>query len=284
MGDDNNDTRRFTEVGQRIQRLRKTRGLSRRELAERLHVDVTSLAGWEAGKRLPRDGARLDLARQLGSDVEALFALGAETASPVLAASVVDTVEDLPELLMDLTRNTKNRMRALRLAAPYPTTAYMQCEWRKLVSQRLLDDTLEVMRIEIFYELKRLQEVLANVLRYDGHRYYVKSFCPGQQHLVPAMGGYFFDDDEFLIGAYWATLPPHNRPGLRVSGAPFRSYYNQYWDEIWHRGRLLNRGGAHDLSEVRETALALGLAPGDWDKFVGDARTLEVGDGAPPLV
>lgn len=284
MNEGNNDAPRFAEVGQRLQRLRKARGLSRRDLAERLHVDVTSLAGWEAGKRLPRDGLRLELAHQLGIDAEVLFALGTEDTAPVLAASVVDTVEELPDLLSELMHKTKRRLRAIRLSAPYPTSAHMQCEWRKLLSQRLLEGTLEVMRIEIFYDLKRLQEVLSNMLRYDGRRYYVKSYCTGQRDLVPAMGAYFFDDDEFLVGAYWATLPPHNRPGLRMSGAPFRSYYNQYWDEIWHRGRLLNRSGGNDLSEVHSTALALGLAPQDWDRFVEEAKTLEVGDGAPPLV
>lgn len=284
MADIENTTPRFAEVGQRLQGLRKARGLSRRELATRLHVDVTSLAGWEAGKRLPRDGVRLNLARALGIDTEALFAFGTQDAAPVLAASVIDTVEELPALLMELTQKTTRRLRAIRLAAPYPTSAYMQCEWRNLISRRLHEDTLEVMRIEIFYDLKRLQEVLSNIFRYDGCRYYVKSHCAGQRDLVPAMGGYFFDDDEFLVGAYWATLPPHNRPGLRMSGAPFRNYYNQYWDEIWHRGRLLNRSGANDLSEVQKTAIALGLAPQDWDQFVEDAKTLKIGDGAPPLV
>jgi hypothetical protein len=98
------------------------------------------------------------------------------------------------------------------------------------------------------------------------------------------MGGYFFDDTDYLIGAYWTGVPPHNRPGLRIRGEAFSTYFTAYWDEIWRRGAWLNMRGAHDLSALRKTALALGLDPGGWPRFVEEASVLEIGDGAPPLV
>jgi hypothetical protein len=98
------------------------------------------------------------------------------------------------------------------------------------------------------------------------------------------MGGYYFDDQEFLIGAYWTGVPPHHRPGLHMSGEPFGSYFRAYWDEIWQRGTYMNPRGSHDLSRCRKIALQLGLEAKDWTAFVEEARAYEVGDGAPPLI
>ncbi len=274
----------FTEIGKRITELRVAKGLSRRELADRLKVNVTSLGGWEGGKRLPREKVRLRLARLLGSDPAALFAMDAACVSGPITACAVDTIDELPDLLIELTNHTRRTLRALRLAAPYGTSAHVQIDWRRLVSQRLLDSTLEVKRIEIFYDLRRLQEVLSNIFRYDGRPYCVKSCCTGMKDVFPAFGGYFFDDDEFLLGAYWTAVPPEKQPSLRASGPPFRIFFNAYWDEIWRRGIWLNSRGAHDLSDVQRVAYTLGLPPQNWDRFVEEARELKIGDGAPPLI
>lgn len=271
-------------VGGRIKRLREAKGFSRREVADQVKVDVTAVAAWEAAKYLPRDGNRLRLARVLGVDLQTLFNGDADRSAPPIAATLVDSIEHLPGLLIELTRRTRQKLRAVRLAAPYTTPAYVQQEWRTLVSERLLSGTLEVQRIEIFYDLRRLQETLSNVLRYDGRAYHVKSYCPGLSEVVPAMGGYFFDDEEFMLGAYWTSVPPQRRPGLRMSGAPFRDFFEAYWDEIWSRGTLLNIRGAHDLSSIRAVALRLGLPPKHWKSFVEEASDFKIGDGAPPLV
>jgi hypothetical protein len=173
-------------------------------------------------------------------------------------------------------------LRALRLSAPYPTSAHVQTEWRNVIAERVINGTLEVQRVEIFYTLKRLQEVLSNIIRYDGCRYYVKAHCTELINVAPFMGAYLFDND-FIWGAYWTGIPPHNRPGIRVSGEPFRTFYDAYWAEIWQRGIFLNGSGKHDLSEVRKIAEKLGLQKNDWDAFVKEAEALQIGDGAPPL-
>jgi len=271
-------------VGVRIKRLRGARGLSRSEVAGQLQVDVTTIAAWEAGKYLPRDKYRTRLAWMLGADLETLFNGDADRHSSPTTAVTFDSIEQLSEMLCDLTRRARQKLKALRLAAPYTTPAYVQQEWRTLVSARILSGTLEVQRIEIFYDLRRLQETLSNILRYDGRMYWVKSYCPGLVEVSPAMGGYFFDDEEFLLGAYWTSIPPEHRPSLRLSGAPFRDFFRAYWDEIWRRGTLLNIRGAHDLSAVQTVALQLGLPARQWKSFVEEAAEIRIGDGAPPLI
>ena len=269
-------------VGERIQRLRVFKGLSRREVAKQVDVDVSALAHWERGTYLPRDSHRGALAKVLGLSIDRLFR-ETEDEPHASAASLIDTFTELPGLFDKLLPTTRC-LRALRIAAPYATAGHVQTEFRTVVSERLMAGTLEVQRIEIFYTLARLKEALSNVLRYDDRPYHLKGYCTGQSEVPPAMGGYIFDDTNFVMGAYWTGIPPHNKPGLHCWGEPFKTFYMAYWNEIWPRGTLLNMSGAHDLSAIRLTALALGLAEADWPAFVEQARTLEIGDGAPPLI
>ncbi len=284
MGEQSQGKPAYRAIGARIKHLREAKGLSRRDLTALLKVDVTSILGWEKGKRLPRDQQRFKLAKILGTDLNSLFAAAADGQPEPVAAKIVDTVDDLPNVLNELLARSQKSLRALRVAAPYPTTAYVQQEFRTRLSERILGDTLEVQRIEIFYDLRRLQEVLSNLFRYAGHAYHAKSYCAGVTEVVPAMGGYFFDENEFLLGAYWTGMPPHRRPGLRMSGDPFRTFFREYWDEIWRRGTLLSIGSSHELSTIKAIAHTLGLPQKGWTRFVEEARGLQIGDGAPPLI
>lgn len=270
-------------IGRRIRALREQKGLSRRDLAALIGVDTTALAAWERGTYLPRAPRRTSLAKALGTDVWSLFEEICATEPLAIRASTHDTITQLAGLLDELMRKSK-MLRALRIAAPYSTPAYVQQDFRTEVSNRLLAGSIEVQRIEIFYSLERLKEALSNVFRYNGCAYNLKCFCTGITEVAPAMGGYYFDDDEFLIGAYWTGVPPTNRPGMHLTGEPFATYFNAYWDEIWRRGTLLNMRGSHDLTAVRTAALALGLNEAAWPQFVEEARELKIGDGAPPLI
>lgn len=270
-------------IGRRIKRLRENLGLSRQQVAGHLAVDLTAVAAWEAGKYLPRELRRVRLAALLRIDVATLFAEEQDPAVPV-AASLVDTLSELPGVLRQLLQDTEKTLRAFRLAAPYTTPAHVQEEFRAIVDQRLMQGSLDVERIEIFYSLERLQEVLSNLIRYEGRPYHVKTTCAGLREVVPGMGGYLFDNDDMVIGGYWTTIPPQNRPGLWLKGEPFKSYFADYWDEIWARGTPLSSTDGADLDAIRQVALDMGLAEADWPQFVDDARNLEIGDGLPPLI
>lgn len=271
-------------IGRRIKRMREAKGLSRQQIAARLAVDLTAVAAWEAGKYLPRAPRRVRLAAMLGTDPGSLFAEKQDGIPFAGNAALVDTLDELPGLLRDLLRRAEHNLKAFRLASPYSTPAHVQEEFRSHVDTRLMAGSIEIQRIEIFYELGRLKETLSNIIRYDGRPYAVKSYCAGLKEVVPGMGGYMIDDREFLVGAYWTAVPPAKRTGLRLSGEPFRTYFAGYWDETWRRGTLLNPDGARNLSAVREVALQLGLEPSQWTKFVDEAHSFKVGDGLPPLI
>lgn len=268
--------------GKRLRGLRESRGLTRQDVAGALKVDVTTVRGWENDRFRPRPPKLKHLAKLLRVEVRELTS--SSSAAQPLSATLVDTLSELPDLLDRLLAGTMRVLKALRIAAPYATPVYLQRRFRRTLSRRLLAGTIEVQRVEIIYDLDRLKEVVSNILRYRGCAYHAKAYCPGLTEVAPAMGGYFFDDEEFLIGAYSTSTPPHNRPVLHLSGEPFRSYFRAYWGEIWRRGTLLTVRGPNDLSACREIAVALGLPPAQWPKLVEQARHFEVGDGAPPLV
>lgn len=269
-------------IGSRIRAIRVGKGLSLSALAAALDVDRSAVAKWEAGKHLPRDERRRSLAAALDVSVATLF--GNDHNAPSLHAMLVDTLTDLEPILFARLKAARNTIKALRIAAPYPTPAHVQKEFRRYIGERILADTIEVQRVEVVYSLDRLKELLSNIFRYDGHRYWVKVHCVGLTEVLPGFGGYYFDDEYFLLGAYWTGVPPHGKPGLEIAGEPVRAFFKEYWSEIWRRGTLLNNRGAHDLSAVREVALALGLESTKWGKFVKEAQSLEIGDGAPPFI
>jgi transcriptional regulator with XRE-family HTH domain len=271
-------------VGKRIRELRCARGVSRSDLAATLKVDVSSLSGWERGARLPRIEKRVGLARALGCDLSALFeAKAADPLAPVTAI-VVDTLEDMPALLAECTRKARRLFRIFRMAANNPTPAFEMIEWRNLMDARLRDGSLEIRRIEIFANLERLQETLSNILRYEGMPYFVKGICLDVGDVSPFMGGFFFDEDEYFLGCYSTCVPPYGTLGLRLSGRPFREYFDAYWEEIWRHGTFLNIRGSHDLSSVKAFAVKLGLPQDQWNQYLEHAKRLDIGDGAPPII
>ncbi len=62
-----------------LKKLRTDRGLSQRELAERVYVTRTSVNRWENGSRLPDAAMILRLAEALGVDINLLFNAAAES-------------------------------------------------------------------------------------------------------------------------------------------------------------------------------------------------------------
>jgi transcriptional regulator with XRE-family HTH domain len=61
------------DVGRRIKALRITKGLSQRELANRLHVDPRCITNWETGRHAPEMAIRAKLAGVLGAAVAEIF-------------------------------------------------------------------------------------------------------------------------------------------------------------------------------------------------------------------
>ena len=276
-------TSETSAIGRRIRHLRETKGLSRAALARKIDVDVSSIAGWESGKRLPRVAIRGRLAKTLDCELAELLSPLEEREDPT-TVRIVDVTADFPALFAERARSVRRTIRALRLASPYSTAANVQTEARRIIGERLLDASLEVQRVEIFYTLDRLKETLCNILRYDGKRYYVKASCIGLKEVAPFLGCYGFDDEDCFVGGYWSASPPQGQPVMHIHGPALQTFFLSFWKEVWQRGTLLNGHGSHDLSAVRAVALTMGLPKRQWPRFLEEARHLTIGDGAPPFV
>ncbi len=268
-------------VGRRIKRIREGKGMTRLELAEAVGVDHTALSCWEMGKYMPRDGKRVPLSRALGLEVHELFAHRDDDDEVPASASPLSNDSQMATALNSLVRGSRH-LRMLRFAYPYSTAARSKIEFRQYAEERILSDSLEVNRAEVFYDLGRLKEVLSNIFRFNGRAYWVKGFVGGPD-VLPSMDIYIGDKDTVVLSAYWNSVPSDDRPRMQVSGAVSNGFFRAYWNEVWNRGRLLNIRGSQDISAVRDIALKLGLRSSEWPEFVEQARHLEMEDGAVPL-
>ena len=65
-----------TPFGETLRRLRGEKGLSQQQLADRLHVERSSVANWEAGRRVPNATLLFQIAKALGADAAILLSTG----------------------------------------------------------------------------------------------------------------------------------------------------------------------------------------------------------------
>lgn len=63
----------MNEVGQYIKKLRKEKGLTQNQLAEKLNITFQSVSKWETGETLPDTSILLDLCNELDTTVDTLL-------------------------------------------------------------------------------------------------------------------------------------------------------------------------------------------------------------------
>jgi transcriptional regulator with XRE-family HTH domain len=114
-------------IGKRIRRLREAKGLSRTDLARTINVDVSSIAGWEGGKRLPRDQVRPRLALALDSELALLMSPQVEP-DTLSTVAVLDVASEFPHALAAAARAMRRSLRAVRLSAPEATALHVMRE------------------------------------------------------------------------------------------------------------------------------------------------------------
>ena len=61
------------KVGEKLRELRRAKGKTQAEVAEAIGVCTSAYAMYERGERIPRDKAKVSLARYYGKSVNAIF-------------------------------------------------------------------------------------------------------------------------------------------------------------------------------------------------------------------
>ncbi len=83
------------EIGRKIRILRKTRGLTQEQLAERLRITRATISNYEIGRRSPHIKELEDIAEALGVNLE-YFGFGGSAAVDLIARAKVLFESDLP--------------------------------------------------------------------------------------------------------------------------------------------------------------------------------------------
>ena len=80
------------KIGQYIQHLRKTAGMTQKDLAQKLNISFQAVSKWENGDTLPDTGILLDLCDILNTTVDKLLNGGGLAASERRLMSVEDVI------------------------------------------------------------------------------------------------------------------------------------------------------------------------------------------------
>lgn len=91
----NNEELKAT-VGGNLARLRRDRGLTQAELAERINYSDKAVSKWERGESLPDVLTLLNLAEQLGTDLNTLTGSAPELPQPAPEAATPEPPEEKP--------------------------------------------------------------------------------------------------------------------------------------------------------------------------------------------
>lgn len=83
------------EIGQKIKILRKTRGLTQQQLAEKLRVKRATISNYEIGRRSPHIKELEDIAEALGVNLD-YFGFGGSAAVDLVARAKVLFESDIP--------------------------------------------------------------------------------------------------------------------------------------------------------------------------------------------
>lgn len=116
------------KFGEYIKKVRKERGISREELANRLYVSVGAVCKWENGKRYPDFEILGNLANELGISTQDIFDNSKEESNASSVVRIISLVLLFGVLAMGIVLgvlNISKRMEKVQSASPDDSEAYI---------------------------------------------------------------------------------------------------------------------------------------------------------------
>lgn len=157
-----------TPFGETLRRLRGEKGLSQQQLADRLHVERSSVANWEAGRRVPNATLFSQIAKALGADAAILLST-AEISDETPNVLLVDDESIVLEGNLHILREALPGARVFGFTKPSQAVDFVQSHPAALV---FLDIELgRVSGLELCRRLIRLNPRL-NVVYLTAYREY----------------------------------------------------------------------------------------------------------------
>ena len=157
-----------TPFGETLRRLRGEKGLSQQQLADRLHVERSSVANWEAGRRVPNATMFSQIVKALGADAAILLST-AEISDEPPNVLLVDDESIVLEGNLHILREALPGARVFGFTKPSQAVDFVQSHPAALV---FLDIELgRVSGLELCRRLIRLNPRL-NVVYLTAYREY----------------------------------------------------------------------------------------------------------------
>ena len=168
------------KIGSFIAEVRKSKGITQRQLADRLEISDKTVSKWERGKGLPEVSLMLPLCRELESTVNDLL-----TGEKVAPAEYQQKAE---ENMMNLIReNQENRKRAILSAICVVITIIAVCSLVVISAYIEMPVAVRVVLVLLAVAVAVVGTGAAAVLEREAGHFE----CPHCKHLfVPTMGEY----------------------------------------------------------------------------------------------
>lgn len=277
--------------GRILRTLRKRAGLTQNDVARELGVHPSAVGKWEKGETTPRPKHHNALAELFGITREALF-LSSDIDQPPPLVESLDVIDELGDRALQCLDETRGIVYDARLSQPHAMPVrmrggYVHSGFWKAVSERLLEGSIEVRRVEVIYSKDRLKDIMWNIKKYEHVKYSIKYYLktPGPPGIMPAISLMSFDYVHFFVGAYFVDFPPpeKHRQMLWLRGEPFASFFREYFELLYDRAPPLSPSGSDGWQEVRKVAESIGISDEDFERLLEEVTAAKEPDYPPRI-
>ena len=87
----------------------------------------------------------------------------------------------------------------------------------------------------------------------------MRCYVGDAQHPIPVMSMMSFDHEEFYLGSFYPGVPPGQETEIFVRSDASKTFFRDYWHELWNSAVALNKDGPIDWPKVEQVATQIGI-------------------------
>lgn len=235
-------------IGKRIKARRIALGLYQRDLKIRTGMkDERSVRDWEKGHLPKSHERRLRIAKALDIPAGVLFSRDLDLQPKTLRfvggdIAIGDTLARLG--------SQATMLRIFRGAHGEEMNIY--ADYREIVARRIHNNELNARCVELIWRADRLEEILSNIIRFNGHQYEARAYVPDESESIgPGFSCYIFDETDVVFSGLWDTsMPGFLRDGLWLTGPAAKDAISEYWIHKWERATPITLRSAKSIAHT----------------------------------
>jgi len=127
-----------------------------------------------------------------------------------------------------------------------------------LLYERLKKGEIAYNRVEIIYNKKRLESVIARLITHRGMEYLIR-YIESPPSLIPMINVMSVDGDNYYLAGIKTSI--NTSDVLFVKSSEFSMFFDNYWNELWYSAKPLNSRDEIDWEEINKIATRINVKP-----------------------